>query len=723
MPHFAPLVLCLALSNPQPGADAGAPVPVPGASEQALLAVPTAASLRAWHDMIASEPHIAGTPGDWRTIERLEAAFRDMGLEVTRHEFWALLSRPVAAEVEVLSPERISLPVKEFPVEGDPATAHPDQWPGFAAYSGSGEASGEVVYANQGRKEDFEKLAELGVDCTGKVVICRYGGNYRGFKAKFAQAAGAAALIVYTDPSDSGYMQGIEYPEGTFAGPEHIQRGSYLTLPYPGDPLTPGREATEDADRLSMRLVEAQLPRIPVQPIGYAAATQILGRMKGAAVPPGWQGGLPFAYRLTGGPELRVRVKVEQSREIVKSANVIATLRGGIEPDRWIIIGAHHDAWNCGAADPTSGTICMIEAARAFAAEARAGRPPRRTLVFAAWGAEEWGIIGSTEWVEGPGAEAREKGVAYLNLDMATTGPDFGASATPSLKTLIAEAAQAVPQARQPERTVLEAWLARSRDAEFPAEPAIGDLGGGSDHIGFCCHLGIPSAALSAGGAKGTSYHGMSDTLTWYRKTVGEDYEPALMVTRMTLAIASRLANTPLIPTDPTRVTSDFRRHLASISARGVKLGAPLTMLPGSPVAAEFAPLEGASRAAQAVLARRLAEVRARVEAGTLESEELDAANEWLLGLERQWTGSGAPGRDWFRSLFVATDETSGYDSWMLPALRHMVENYGAYAWPGMVPGGSGTETGPAPARSLSDIEAEYLRVLRGLSEAAPLKR
>ncbi|MCC6284927.1 MAG: M20/M25/M40 family metallo-hydrolase [Phycisphaerales bacterium] len=719
MPAFSAL-LCAVNLFAQPGAAAQPPVSPTTDAEKSLLEIPTPASLRSWHDFIASEPHIAGTPGDWRTIDSLEGAFREMGLEVNRHEFWALLSRPVTAEVEVVAPERIALPVKETPTPGDPATAHPDQWPGFAAYSGSGEATGEVVYANQGRKEDFEKLAELGIDCTGKVVICRYGGNYRGFKAKFAQAAGAAALLVYTDPGDSGYMHGIEYPEGTFAGPEHIQRGSYLTLPYPGDPLTPGREAAEDADRLSMRLVEAQLPRIPVQPIGYAAATQVMGRMKGPAVPQGWQGGLPFAYRLTGGPDLRVRVKVEQNREITKSANVVATLRGSAEPDRWIIIGAHHDAWNCGAADPTSGTICMVEAARAFAAEARAGRPPRRTLVFCAWGAEEWGIIGSTEWVEGPGAAAREKGVAYINLDMATTGPDFGASATPSLKALIAEAARVVPQARQPERSVYDAWLSRSRDADFPAEPAIGDLGGGSDHIGFCCHLGIPSAALSAGGAKGTSYHGIADTLTWYRKTVGDDYEPALMVTRMTLAVASRLANAPLIPTDPTRVTSDFRRHLASISARGVKIGAPLTMLPGSPVAAEFAPLDGASRAAQAVLARRLSEVRARAEAGTLAGAELDAANDWLLRLERHWTGSGAPGRDWFRSLFVATDETSGYDSWMLPALRHIVENHGEYAWPGGAPGALPGGGGSPPGRTVQSVEDEYLRVLRALIDETP---
>src|SRR5437899_8609230 len=79
---------------------------------------------------------------------------------------------------------------------------------------------------------------------------------------------------------------------------------------------------------------------------------------------------------------------------------VVATLKGARFPDQRVILGSHHDAWTFGAADPGAGTIVVLEAARAFAEAAQHGSPPDRTLVFAHWAAEEFGLMGSTEWVE-----------------------------------------------------------------------------------------------------------------------------------------------------------------------------------------------------------------------------------------------------------------------------------------------------------------------------------
>jgi N-acetylated-alpha-linked acidic dipeptidase len=240
------------------------------AFEQALNAVPTPDSLREWHLLLASEPHVAGTPGDAREIQRIAKAFTDMGLDSHIHEFWPYLPRPVGAELEIIAPERLVLDLKERPLRQDPASAHADLTFGWNAFSGSGEVTAEVVYANYGTKADFEKLAAMNVDVRGKIVLARYGGNYRGYKAKFAQAAGAAGLVIYTDPGDSGYMKGLTYPEGGFANDCCIQRGSILTLPYQGDPLTPGEPATENAARLDPQTVAMQL--IPVQPAAWAAA-------------------------------------------------------------------------------------------------------------------------------------------------------------------------------------------------------------------------------------------------------------------------------------------------------------------------------------------------------------------------------------------------------------------------------------------------------------------
>ena len=513
---------------------------------------------------------------------------------------------------------------------------------------------GTVVYANYARAEDFQTLGSLGIDCTGKVVIARYSGNYRGLKAKFAEEAGAAALLIYIDPADSGYAKGIPYPEGGWQTDTCIQRGSINTLDYPGDPLTPGREATREAQRLPES--EVALPRIPVQPIGYGAAQQILIRMNGPGVPEGWQGGLPLAYRVEGGEHLRVRVRVDQRREIVPTANVIATIEGATHPDEWVVIGCHHDAWGFGASDPTCGLISLLECSRAFVERAGAGERPARSILFCAWGAEEQGIIGSTEWVEGRVEELRARVVAYINLDMASMGPDFSAGASPVLRSVIAEAAARVPQARDPQRTVLDAWMSRGVSPDNPGQPVCGDLGGGSDHVGFLCHAGIPSAALACGGSPGSAYHTAFDTLRWYRQTVGEDYEPALMIARMTCATAGLLSERGGLAYDLGLNAAFTRRVLDELA-------------PSIPAEHQGAVERVRVRCAD------LADVWG-VFVGVREGGNLgDDAPTRLLGVENFWAERDGRDRAWYRNIAVATDPVSGYGTWTLPQVRAAVRD------------------------------------------------
>jgi N-acetylated-alpha-linked acidic dipeptidase len=649
------------------------------AYEEALIAGADPEKLRAWHDLLGSEPHIAGTDGDQRVIESLIQTFRSFGLEVERHDFWAYLAEPVEAALQIVAspadhapaPGRrgvLDLSLKEDDLLDDPFVAHPGLSYGWNAYSGSGDVTGEVVYANYGTKEDFATLRERGVDCAGRIVVARYGRNFRGYKARFAEEAGAAGLIIYTDPADAGYGKGLTWPEGGWANDTCIQRGSIKTLPYAGDPLTPFIEATKDAPRLDPEQVE--LPRIPVQPVGWRAAQQILSRMRGRSVQDAgadWQGGLPLPYRLTGGPELQVRLKVVQKRSIVRSSNVIATLRGARDPDQWVIIGCHHDAWGYGAGDPLAGTILLLESARAFAELARKGHAPARTIIFAAWGAEEFGIVGSTEWVEGRREMLTDKAAAYINLDAAAMGPNFASNASPSLRTLIADAARRVPQARDPQRTVIDAWQKRGSEKAIAAsETEFGDLGGGSDHISFLCHVGIPSCGLHGGGAPGTAYHSNYDNLAWYRQTVGEDYEPAMMLTRMLNVIAARLAAAPVLPLEPSRYAVETRRHLQSLARIAESRGVALTL---DGLMSAIADFESKAKAAEAAWRAPAGDAAADAAAGA-------RADRLLRRLERCWLlEEGLPGRPWFRNLYAASDPDSGYAAWILPGLRWAIQS------------------------------------------------
>jgi N-acetylated-alpha-linked acidic dipeptidase len=637
--------------------------------EERLLAIPEARRLADWHAGFTVEPHRAGTPGDARLIQRMADDLEAMGLEVEVHRFHAYLAEPVSGEVSIIASPvpadelgfdhdpalPIELPVREWALPEDPFSANPQMDFGWNAYSGSGDVEGEVVYANYGTKEDFDALKKGGVDVTGKIVLARYGKNFRGFKAMFAEAAGASGLIMYSDPADNGFTKGVVYPDAGWANGSHIERGSILALPYSGDPLTPFKEASLEAERLNPD--ELALPKIPVQPIGWAAAFEIIRRMRGEPVQAEWQGGLPASYRVTGGEELRVRVAVQQTRQVTETANVIATLPG--VSAQTVIIGCHHDAWGFGALDPNAGSMLVFEVARAFAKLASEGYRPRRTLVFANWGAEEYGIIGSVEWVEAHRDELFNNAVAYINLDSAINGADFNASAAPELKTLIEEVAGAIPFPGEEYATALESWQAQRKE-----KPLFDDLGGGSDHVGFYCHLGIPSCGMGTTNAKGSSYHSAYDNLHWFRQVMGDDYASALMVTRVVALTSLRLAEAPLLPLDPLRWATDTERHLTAVNEKAEAAGLHFDGTEVEQSAKRY------QRSAGDVYARLLLAV-SRDELG---EGELEKANRILMKLSRNWLAKdGLTGRPWFRNLFGATDPFSGYAAWMLPELHWFV--------------------------------------------------
>lgn len=653
--------------------------------ERILNSIPDADNLRHLHDVMCSEPHPAGSPGDQRLIDTLHGLFGSYGIASQIHDIYPLLAKPVSASVtlEILREfpkddrsiiqvdEQIDLAVREPEIPSDAFSSHDDLSIGWNAYSGSGSAAGSVVYANYGTKADFDTLQERGIDVRGAIVLARYGGNFRGFKAKFAEQAGAAGLLIYTDPADSGYMRGPMFPEGGWAHGGYIQNGSIKTLAYPGDPLTPGVEAHEAAARLEES--DVALPGIPVQPIGWDAAQQIMQRMAGQTLPQSlrksWQGGLPLVYRFNSGDSMRVRMEVQQNRSLMRTANVLGIVEGATHPQQVVIVGCHHDAWSFGAGDPQAGSIVLMEMARSFGEAARQGHKPARTVIFANWGAEEFGIIGSTEWVEANREHLLKHAVAYINLDMAAMGPNFGCSSAPSLKRIIADAARSTPQARgAKDQMVYDVW-----NGSGASEPNYGTLGGGSDHVGFYCHVGVPSCGLGASGSDGVSYHSNSDNLNWYRQVVGDDYEPALMLTRLGNTLVSRLANADLVPLDPTRYARDVDHHLNALQELAESRGMSL----------ETASLRETIASFEQVADSTMRAVESAIDRGDVASDVLTAINQELVTLERNWLrDAGLDGRPWYRSLYAATDPNSGYGAWTLPGLRGAIEagDYGQIA-------------------------------------------
>jgi hypothetical protein len=102
-------------------------------------------------------------------------------------------------------------PAREH-VNGDPQQDDPRIVMPFNGSSGSGDVTGEAVYANYCRLEDFDSLAAQHIDLKGKIAICRYGTNFRGVKVYLAEQRGAIGVLIYSDPQDDGYYKGDPYP-------------------------------------------------------------------------------------------------------------------------------------------------------------------------------------------------------------------------------------------------------------------------------------------------------------------------------------------------------------------------------------------------------------------------------------------------------------------------------------------------------------------------------
>ncbi|HYP52518.1 MAG TPA: M28 family metallopeptidase, partial [Pyrinomonadaceae bacterium] len=527
--------------------------------EQRFRAAPSPASAREHLRRLTAEPHLAGTREGQRVALYIRDQLRLAGLAAELREYQVLLAYPRRPSVvELVAPRRERLPLRESVVAQDPTSAHPRIVPLFNGYSASGDVTAPLVYVNYGLPDDYAALKRIGVDVRGRVCIARYGRSFRGVKAKVAEEHGARALIIYSDPADDGYMQGVTYPRGPWRPPASAQRGSVQYIfEYPGDPLTPGVAAVPGASRLTLAQA-TNVPRIPVQPVSYADARRLLEPLRGPLRPRGFQGGLPFPYHVGGTADVRVRVVTDMTFETRSIYNVEARLEGAQEPDRWVVLGNHHDAWVFGAVDPNSGTTAMLEVGRALGELVRRGWRPRRTIILCAWDAEEYGLVGSTEWAEQHAAELREKAVAYVNMDAAVSGSNFGAASVPSLWKLLRAATRDVRDPRT-RKSIYEAWQARSRDAELTdaeaatdtpiAEARIGSLGSGSDYTPFLQHLGVAAIDMGFGGDYGV-YHSAYDSFHWMAKFGDPKFEYHTASAQIWGTVALRLAEAPALPFD-----------------------------------------------------------------------------------------------------------------------------------------------------------------------------
>ncbi|XP_010493051.1 PREDICTED: probable glutamate carboxypeptidase 2 isoform X1 [Camelina sativa] len=592
---------------------------------------------------LTRRPHVAGTAANAEAAEYVRSVFTSSSLKSHVVAYQVSLTYPVHRSL-VLTPTESANPITlELEQERVGDSPYADEvMPTFHGYAKSGNVSGPVVYANYGRVEDFVRLKkEMGVNVSGAVVVARYGQIYRGDIVQNAYEAGAVGVVIYTDKRDYG---GDEwFPESRRMPPSGVQVGTvYNGL---GDPTTPGWASVEGCERLSNEAVElsGDAPLIPSLPVSAADAEVILKTVVGDVAD-------GDVYPVGPGPGI-LNLSYTGETVIAKIENVIGVIQGEEEPDRYVILGNHRDAWTYGAVDPNSGTAVILEIAQRLDKLQKRGWKPRRTIILCNWDAEEYALTGSTEWVEENREMLSSRAVAYMNVDCAVSGPGFDASATPQLDELIKLAAQEVQDPDNATQTIYDSWIGSRNSVE------IGRLGGtGSDYASFVQHVGVSAVDMRFGGGYPV-YHSIYDDFTWMEKFGDPMFHRHVAMASVFGLVALRLADEEVLPFNYITYASELKKSAEDLE----KLGHSIDVSP------LIKSIEDLSTAAQGINKEK------EGIKGALKVREI---NDRLMMAERAMTDrDGLSERPWYKHLVYGPSKYDDYGSKSFPGVDDAIEN------------------------------------------------
>ena len=627
----------------------------------------SADSMSALHKPLTQRPHPAGSPGTLDVVQYLQTTLAGFGLDVQTHEYQVLLAQPRKVAIAMTAPSRRVLSVDEPAIPEDPTSSHPELKGGYVAYSASGTAAGQVVYVNYGLPADYAQLATLGVSLKGRIALARYGRSHRAVKTHTAEQAGARALILYSDPGDDGEAKGAAWPNGYWRGPQMVQRGNAkYSWFWHGDPLTPGVGATTDAARIAEASAPT-LPKIPVVVLSASEARHLMAALGGPPAPDAFRGGWQTPYRVGPGPAA-VTLTVDMDQKLAPIYDVVASIKGRTIPERAVLFGTHHDAWTFGGVDPGTGTTALLEVAKALGQMAKSGWTPARTISLAFWDAEEFGLVGSTEYAEDQRVRLQEQLIMYVNIDMYMKGR-FDPGGVPSLAAFVADVAKDVPEGAA---TVFERWraseLARLPAARRPADaasfvPDLKPLGSGADFVPFQDHLGVPTMAIEFIGDNGYgygTYHTNYDSRAYVEKIADPGFAQGVLMAQVLGTMALRMGEADVLPFrfahygEKLNDAVDAAQHWASDA--------------GMPV--DVAPLRTRAEAVRVASAALEEAIGARLATTGIAPPARAALNDRLARMEQRLADDdGAPDTQWYRHVFYGWNIYSLYDGQPFPGL------------------------------------------------------
>ncbi|PWY92485.1 transferrin receptor [Aspergillus heteromorphus CBS 117.55] len=633
---------------------------------------------------LTAYPHIAGTEGSFVLAEWIEAEFKQAGFdEAEMEEFQVYLNypRPDGRKVAIIDPPELAW---EAALEEDS-----EQTLVFHGHSKSGNVTGHLVYANYGSREDFQYLADQGIDLSGSIALVRYYGTEtdRALKVKAAELAGAVGCIIYSDPAQDGFVRGPAFPDGRYMPADGTQRGAVSLMSWVvGDVLSPGFASTPH-EKVRLRPEDsAGLTAIPSIPLAWRDAQRLLQVLKGhgSKVPAKWVGGVPDVDQWWTGDASSPTVNLmnlqdEETRQPIY--NVVGRIIGLEQPEKKIIIGNHRDSWCLGSADPGSGTAVFLELARVFGELLTFGWRPLRTIEFISWDAEEYNLVGSTEHVEKEIKALREHGFAYINVDVGVSGKEFEASGSPLFERVITQILARISDPISNE-TLKDLWEKKKK--------RLGPLGSGSDYVAFQDIAGTSSVDFGFTGEP-FPYHSCYENWDWMTKFGDPGFQYHKILGQFWGLLILQIADSPILPFDLEGYADHMAGYIADLESyaksKNVPISGGVSETAARDVSVTFTPLHQAAAKLKADTAEfqgwaqvwhdsvwgsggyennviAIQRLKHNVKLSHFETHLLDDRPD-----------GGVPNRTQFKHVIFGPELWSGYDPTFFPAIRDSIDS------------------------------------------------
>ncbi|TKA28441.1 hypothetical protein B0A50_03908 [Salinomyces thailandicus] len=641
---------------------------------------------------ITSFDHVAGTEGDLYLAKWMEEKWAESGQldHIAMLPYYVYLNYPGERSVSIVRPKG-----KEWTAKLDEEKVYEDrqQTKAWHGHSKSGEVEGHLIYANSGSSVDFAWLHKRGVVTKGSIALVKYGGSEgdRALKVMAAEEAGCVGVLTYSDPGDVATDSAWHPTDDT------LQRGSVSrTSLIMGDPLTPGFPSTQNANRLSKEESPA-LPGIPSLPLAWRDASHLIESLNGhgTKLDHGWiHGPKEFSKDWYSGnataasPVVALKNKNDEN-PVQQIWNLHGMIEGLEEPQKKILVGNHRDAWCFGAADPGSGSAVMMEVVRIFSELRKLGWRPLRTIEFASWDAEEYGFIGSTEYVEDHIKYLHDNAVAYLNVDDGVFGSVFKAQGSPLWSKPLMHVLNRVSDPTG-DSSLKQLWEQHGSNLDV--------LGAGSDYVPFQTLAGTSSIdfgfSATSAPTDGESqdyypYHSCYETLEWMQQYGDPNFQYHRTLAQVWALLILEIADRPLIPFDLKVYAKSLSEYTAALERDAAATYAGLEKL----THASAGDLHKAHNFTVQPLKEAIDTLTHQVDdfhrfedawttrvlgSGGLETTRFAmqrmAYNDRLAHFETDLLDPlGYPGREQFKHVVFGPQARSGYDASVFPAVRDAV--------------------------------------------------